>query len=64
MNLNNSNFLNFQELTSDELKSFNGGEPTKSTSFFYDAIYYASYLITKSEILTFQFWEDWGYAIL
>jgi len=48
----------------EELRSFNGGEPNKSTSFFYDAVYTISYLIKRSEIFTFAFWEEWGYAIL
>lgn len=64
MDTNVFSAVNFREMTLEELRSFNGGEPTKSTSFFYDAIYAVSYWITKSEILTFAFWEEWGYAIL
>lgn len=52
-----------KELSSEELKSFNGGAPTKSTSFFYDLVYSVSYLIGKSEILTAQFWVEWDEAI-
>ncbi|MCL6102132.1 MAG: hypothetical protein M1292_06525 [Bacteroidetes bacterium] len=55
---------NLRELSSGELKSHNGGEITKSTSFFYDAVYSVFYLIGKSEILTLNFWEEWGYAVL
>jgi hypothetical protein len=64
--MNHHNILNesFRELSPEELKSFNGGEPTKSTSFFYDVVYSVSYLIGKSEIFTFKFWEEWGYAVL
>ena len=52
-----------RELSSEELKSFNGGEPTKKTSFFYDLVYGAFYLIGKSEILTAKFWVEWDEAI-
>jgi hypothetical protein len=55
---------NLQELSIEELKSFIGGEPQKSSNFPYDVVYYATYLITRSEILTAKFWVDWGYAIL
>jgi len=64
MNLNIILNEPFRELSPEELKSLNGGEPTKSSSFFYDVVYSVSYLIGKSEIFTFAFWEEWGYAIL
>ena len=64
MDLNSIGNGNLKELSSGELKSFNGGAPTKSTSFFYDAVYSVFYLIGKSEIFTFNFWEEWGYAVL
>ena len=63
MDLNIIQTVNLHELTMEELKSFNGGEPTKSTSFFYDAVYTVSYWITKSEIFTFKFWVEWDEAI-
>jgi len=62
----NSNIIlneTLRELSSEELKSFNGGAPTKSTSFFYDAVYTVSYLIGKSEIFTYAFWVEWDEAI-
>jgi len=62
----NSNIIlneTLRELSSEELKSFNGGAPTKSTSFFYDLVYGISYLIGKSEILTANFWVEWDEAI-
>jgi hypothetical protein len=64
--MNRNNILNdsFRELSSEELKSFNGGEPTKSSSFFYDVVYSVSYLIGKSEIFTSNFWEEWSFAVL
>jgi len=52
------------ELSIEELKSYNGGEPKKGTNFPYDVVYYVSYFVTRSEILTAKFWIDWGYAIL
>lgn len=55
---------NLTELSSGELKSLNGGVPTRSTSFFYDAVYSVFYLIGKSEVFTYKFWEEWGYAVL
>lgn len=64
MNANVASNCQIHDLTINEMKMINGGEPSKSTSFFYDAVYYATYYITKSEILTFKFWEDWGYSIL
>ena len=64
MKANNILNCNTQDLTAEELKSVFGGKPSKSTSFFYDAVYYATYLVTKSEIFTYKFWEDWGYAVL
>jgi len=61
---------NFRELTSEEARFVNGGEPTKSTSFFYDVFYSASYLITQGAkalvgtgIFTAQFWVEWDEAI-
>jgi len=62
----NSNIIlneTLKELSSEELKSFNGGAPTKSTSFFYDLVYGVSYLIGKSEIFTAKFWVEWDEAI-
>jgi len=60
--INNSAIL--MELSIEELKSYNGGEPKKGTNFPYDVVYYVSYFVTRSEILTAKFWIDWGYAIL
>ena len=62
----NSNIIlneTLRELSSEELKSFNGGAPSKSTSFFYDLVYGVSYLFGKSEILTAEFWVEWDEAI-
>jgi hypothetical protein len=60
----------FRELTSEETRFVNGGAPTKSTSFFYDVFYSASYLITHgvnalidTGIFTAQFWVEWDEAI-
>jgi hypothetical protein len=50
-------------LTLEELTLVNGGEPNKSTSFIYDAVYSLFYLIGKSEILTRDFWVEWDEAI-
>ena len=55
---------NVIELTTSELKSLNGGAPAKGSTFIYDSFYTAFYWIRKSEILTWEFWEEWGYAIL
>jgi hypothetical protein len=63
MDLNIINKINLRDLTADELKCFNGGEPNKSTSFIYDAVYSVFYLIGKSEIFTKQFWVEWDEAI-
>ena len=52
-----------RELSCEELISFNGGAPTKKTSFFYDLVYGVSYLIGKSEIFTAKFWVEWDEAI-
>lgn len=61
---------NFRELTSEEARFVNGGEPTKSTSIFYDGFYYASNLLTRgvkaivnTGIFTLQFWVEWDEAI-
>ncbi len=63
MDSNIMHVLNLRELSSEELKTLNGGEPTKSTTFFYDVVYSVFYLIGKSEILTRQFWVEWDEAI-
>jgi hypothetical protein len=63
MNFNSICHETLRELSLDELKSFNGGEPNKSTSFFYDAVYSVFYLIGKSEIFTTKFWVEWDDAI-
>ena len=52
-----------RELSYEELNSFNGGEPTKKTSIFYDLFYGACYLIGKSEFFTAKFWVEWDEAI-
>lgn len=62
--LNTSGMGNLMELSMEELKVVNGGAPTKATSSIYDAAYYLFYLVRKSEIFTFKFWEEWGYAVL
>lgn len=62
---------NFKELTSEEAKLVNGGEPTRSTSFIYDAFYTVSHLFThgakalvSTGVFTYQFWVEWDEAIL
>jgi hypothetical protein len=57
------NKVNLRVLTLEELTLVNGGEPNKSTSFIYDAVYSLFYLIGKSEILTRDFWVEWDEAI-
>lgn len=64
ISLNTQGMENLIELSSEELKAINGGAPTKSTSSIYDAVYYLFYLVRKSEIFTYKFWEEWGYAVL
>lgn len=55
---------NLTELSIVELKFINGGAVTRGSTNIYDAVYYACYLLRRSEIFTFKFWEEWGYAIL
>lgn len=57
----------FRELTFDEAKSINGGEPTKKTSFFYDAFYFVTkgigkiYKAAEEEgLFTRSWWEDFS----
>lgn len=71
MDLMKCNDCSFKELSLEEAKFVNGGEPGKTTSFYYDAFYEVTHSIgdavrgiIASEILTFQFWEDWGYSVL
>lgn len=56
--------VNLLDLSLEELKSLNGGAPAKSSSFIYDAVYSLSYIISRSEIFTSNFWVEWGYAVL
>lgn len=62
------NFIDceMRELTPDELKFIDGGAPSKSTSFWYDAFYYTFRGIgeVSKEIFTSQFWKDWELSIL
>lgn len=61
----------FIELPPAEMKCVNGGAPSKTSSFFYDALYSTTHVlvnginaIRNTGIFTFQFWEEWGYSIL
>lgn len=56
--------IKIEELSTSELKFINGGAPKQESSFIYDSFYTVFYLIRKSEILTWEFWEEWGYAVL
>ncbi len=63
METKNSNEFSFIELTVDEVKSINGGVPSKSTSIYYDAFYYFSIGVGKAYkaaegLFTFSWWAD------
>ncbi|MCE1199845.1 MAG: hypothetical protein LWW85_12810 [Marinilabiliales bacterium] len=74
--MKNSNFYTtcmlFEELSMEELRFLNGGAPDKSkSSFYYDAFYAVGrilgevvHFIKESEVLTYDFWVEWGYDIL
>ncbi|MCX6238539.1 MAG: hypothetical protein NTY07_13435 [Bacteroidia bacterium] len=55
-----------RELTLEELKFIDGGDPTKSTSFIYDFAFSVTYLVGRAvkEMGTSQFWIEWEFAIL
>lgn len=57
----------FKDLTLEETKMVNGGEPTKTTSFFYDAFYYLTKGVGKvyraavdEGLFTRSWWEDFS----
>lgn len=61
----------FRELTFQEAKLINGGAPTKTTSFFYDALYYISnglgkvYKAAEEEgIFTMAWWADYSIDLI
>lgn len=63
MDLNIVNPVKLLHLNKDELKSIDGGKVTRESSVFYDAVYSVTYLITRSEIFTKNFWVEWSDAI-
>jgi len=66
MNLTICKAVYVTEMSANELKLIDGGAPTRSTSFFYDAFYYMSFGIGTAlkEMTTMEFWEQWDDAML